>query len=169
MKHSLKTVEIISMTAAAILGVIFHFIYGWSGENPVAGLFFPVNESTWEHLKLIFFPILFVSVIEAFFVDARLRNYLCVKFLSVLIGMALTVICFYTYTGVYGKNSDVMNILIYLLSIAAAYAFSYKMLVREECMHLSTRWCYIGFAALMLLFFLFTIFPPGIGLFASPV
>lgn len=169
MKHSLKTVESISMILTAILGVLFHFIYSWSGESPVAGLFFPVNESTWEHLKLIFFPILFVSIAEAFFIDARHRNYIGVKFLSVLIGMVLTVVCFYTYSGVYGKNSDVLNILIYLLSIAAAYRFSYLMLTRKKPIHLSTRWCYLGFSAMLLLFFFFTIFPPAIGLFRSPI
>lgn len=169
MKYSLKTVETISMLVTAVLGVFFHFIYHWSGENPVAGLFFPVNESTWEHLKLIFVPILLVSIVEAFFVDARHRNYVGIKFLSVLIGMMITVVCFYTYIGVYGKNSDVLNTLIYLLSIAAAYRFSYKMFIRKKTMHLSTRWCYLGFSAMLLLFFFFTMFPPTIGLFRAPI
>ena len=62
MKPSLKKIEWISFLAASVLGTLFHFVYGWSGENPVAGLFFPVNESTWEHLKLIFFPILLLCL-----------------------------------------------------------------------------------------------------------
>lgn len=40
----------------SILGVLLHFTYEWSGDNPAVGLFSAVNESTWEHLKLIFFP-----------------------------------------------------------------------------------------------------------------
>lgn len=169
MNHSLRKIELISGIAASILGVIFHFIYGWSHDNPAAGLFFPVNESTWEHLKLIFFPILLVSIWEYFFFHARYDNFICVKLISVLIGMAITVTAFYTYTGIYGKNSDVMNMLIYFVSMAAAYGFSYKMLRRKKLCGVSAQGCYMGFMILAMLFIIFTIFPPPIGLFAPPV
>lgn len=48
----------------SILGVLLHFTYEWSGDNPAIGLFSAVNESTWEHLKLIFFPMLLLTMIE---------------------------------------------------------------------------------------------------------
>ena len=48
----------------SILGVLLHFTYEWSGDNPAVGLFSAVNESTWEHLKLIFFPMLLLTLIE---------------------------------------------------------------------------------------------------------
>lgn len=170
MKYSLKTIEIISLVSACILGFLFHFIYTWTGENPVAGIFFPVNESTWEHLKLIFFPILLVSAVEYFILGFRYENFICTKFLSVLLGMACTVILFFTYTGIYGKNSDVMNLLIYFISMIAAYFFSLRMLRRQKLSgFITARFCYLGFMALTLLFFLFTLFPPQIGLFTPPV
>lgn len=167
MKYSLKATELISFFLACALGIIFHFIYQWSDENPVAGLFFPVNESTWEHLKLIFFPILITSVIEYFILKESSENLICIKFLSVLLGMVATVVLFYTYTGVYGKNSDVMNILIYLFSMGVAFGFSYRSLRRHSFSH-SSSVCYLGFALLTLLFALFTLFPPRIGLFTPP-
>ena len=34
-----------------VLGVLFHFAYDFLGQTPVAGLFFPINESIWEHLR----------------------------------------------------------------------------------------------------------------------
>ena len=40
------------------MGTLAHFVYEWSGNNPVVGLFCAVNESTWEHIKLLFFPML---------------------------------------------------------------------------------------------------------------
>ena len=43
---------------SAVLGTLSHFFYKWSGQNPVIALVSPVNESTWEHMKLVFFPIL---------------------------------------------------------------------------------------------------------------
>ena len=39
-----------------ILGTLLHFSFAWLREAPVAGLFSAVNESTWEHMKLLFFP-----------------------------------------------------------------------------------------------------------------
>ena len=169
MKYSLKTIEIISFIIASLLGVIFHFIYSWSGENAVAGLFFPVNESTWEHLKLIFFPILIVSIGEYFIFHAKYDNFICVKLLSALLAMVLTVVCFYTYLGVSGKNSDVMDILIYFLSMAAAYRYSYRSLAGRKGTRLPSTACYWGFVVLCFVFFIFSLFPPHIGLFASPV
>jgi hypothetical protein len=50
---------IVCTTAAAfLLGALFHNMYEWSGNNTIVGLFFPVNESVWEHLKLVFYPVL---------------------------------------------------------------------------------------------------------------
>lgn len=168
-KYPLKKAEIVSFIIASILGVIFHFVYEWTNENPVIGLFFPVNESTWEHLKLIFFPILLVSIIEYFALDTKYQNFICTKLTSALIGMALTVILFYTYVGISGKNSDVLNISIYFVSMAIAYRFSYHKLSRNKEGLFHSSICYWGFALLAFLFMIFTVFPPDIPLFEPPM
>ena len=41
---------------AAFLGTLNHFLYFLSGQSPIVALFCPVNESVWEHLKLLYFP-----------------------------------------------------------------------------------------------------------------
>ncbi len=164
-QYSLKKVESISFVIASILGVIFHFIYDWSNENPIAGLFFPINESTWEHLKLIFFPIVLLALIEYFILDIRYSNFVFIKFLSALLGMAITVVLFYTYTGIWGKNNDFLNILIYFISMAAAYLFSYRWIRSKKMSGVPARIGYWGIVIWMLLFFLFSMFPPKIGLF----
>ena len=48
--------------AVAVLGTLNHFLYELSGGAAIFALFCPVNESTWEHLKLLFFPYLFASI-----------------------------------------------------------------------------------------------------------
>ena len=45
----------------AILGTLSHFFYDWTGQGALIGLISPVNESTWEHMKLVFFPLLLSS------------------------------------------------------------------------------------------------------------
>ena len=54
---SLKT-NLFRFIFISVLGVLLHFTYEWSGDNAVVGLFSAVNESTWEQLKLLFFPFL---------------------------------------------------------------------------------------------------------------
>ena len=41
-----------------IFGTLFHFVYDWCRQSRLIGLFVPVNESTWEHMKLLFIPML---------------------------------------------------------------------------------------------------------------
>ena len=47
---------------AAVLGVLLHFLYRWF-PNPVLALVSPVRESVWEHVKLLYFPLLAVSLL----------------------------------------------------------------------------------------------------------
>ena len=61
MKKLTKTLLIAYLIAAAA-GVLIHFLYQWF-PNPVLALVSPVRESIWEHVKLIYFPLLAVSLV----------------------------------------------------------------------------------------------------------
>lgn len=168
MMIALKKAEVVSFAVACIAGVLFHFVYEWTGENRIAALFFPINESAWEHLKLIFFPIAIISMIEYFCMGIQYDNFIVVKLLSALLAMLTTIVCFYTYTGVYGKNNDVLNIMIYFVSMIVAYYFSFHMIQGKKLMGISPKAGYWGFVLVMLLFFVFSLFPPSIGIFQAP-
>ena len=59
----LKCFTIAGIFFVLITGSLAHFLYGWSGNNHIVGLFTPVSESIWEHMKLIFFPMLIYTCI----------------------------------------------------------------------------------------------------------
>jgi len=59
--HSSKRVMILAAIVVFVLGTLAHFVYDWSGQNSFIGLLTPVNESTWEHMKLLFFPMLIIG------------------------------------------------------------------------------------------------------------
>lgn len=168
MNTSLRKSQLFSYVIACILGVLFHFVYEWSGENFLLGLFVPVNESTWEHLKLIFFPILILSLIEYFCFNIKHPDFICIKFRSALIGMIATVILFYTYSGIWGKTIDFINIAIYFIAMAVSYVYSFNRLKKESTDDLSSQRCFLGFCIVILLFVYLTIFPLPIGLFDIP-
>lgn len=57
-KEFYKKYVVIGFFVVGILGTLFHFVYDWSGQMWFVGLLVPVNESTWEHMKLLFVPML---------------------------------------------------------------------------------------------------------------
>lgn len=167
-KYSLKTVEIISFFLTSLLGVLFHFVYEWSGMQPFVGFFFPINESTWEHLKLIFFPILLVSILEYFIGEIRHPDFICIKLRSTLLGMLATVVLFYTYSGVLGAVIDWINIAIYFVAVALAYLYSYSRLQADTTILCNPHLSLLLIFTITVLFMVFTVYPPYLGLFRAP-
>ena len=139
---------------------------GLSNGSPFAALFCPVNESVWEHLKLIFFPILFVSIAEYLRYRPEAVRFFYYRFLASLCAMAATVTLFYTYTGITGNNFLVMDILIFIISILFGFymdAFFYRKSLRKK----SQTTTFSLWVAVSLSYFVFTCFPPDIPLFFS--
>ena len=56
MKRELRRWEIVGFIATGLFGTLLHFVYEWTGGNRVIAVFSAVNESTWEHMKLLFIP-----------------------------------------------------------------------------------------------------------------
>ena len=48
---------IVTWLAAILAGCALHFLYEWL-PSAITALFSPVNESLWEHVKLVFWPLL---------------------------------------------------------------------------------------------------------------
>lgn len=150
-----------------VLGSLNHFVYQWTHGNALAALFCPISESTWEHLKLLFFPFLIFTIWTCFRHKYLSSKYLLARLLGVLCGMLFIVVLFYTYTGVIGRHFLVMDILIYLLSVLCSYQLSDRFYKRPlPKIHLSSvisGWVIVSFC-----FFIFTCFPPDIPLFFPP-
>ena len=72
-KKSVLIFQIISAIFTIILGTILHFTYGWLNKNLLVGAFSAVNESTWEHLKLLFFPMLISTIIGYFYIGKNIN------------------------------------------------------------------------------------------------
>ena len=153
-----------------ILGTLLHFFYQWSGENPVIASFSPINESTWEHLKLLVTPILLFSVIEYFAYGKERKGFVMIRLLSILTGMFLIVASFYTYTALMGDNYLLLDIGTFVLGVLGSYVLSYVLLCKgllESC--LADIWGGIGIAVLIVCFLLITLDPPHMFLFQDPV
>ena len=58
MKRDLSLWQLVGFAFTALGGTLLHFLYDWTNNNIVAA-FTAVNESTWEHMKLLYFPLFF--------------------------------------------------------------------------------------------------------------
>ncbi len=170
MIEKLKTWHIIGAIVAFAIGTLLHFAYDASGANAAVGLFAPVNESVWEHLKMLFYPYLAFAVVEYFVYGKGFRNFWSAKVFSVLAAMALIVTVFYTYSGILGRHILFVDILTFALGTAAAYAISYRIINGYRYTSRAARaTALILLAVTVVAFSVFTSHPPDIGLFADPL
>lgn len=166
MKNVLKF-EFFSAIFTLVLGTILHFTFDWSGANLIVGAFSAVNESTWEHLKLIFFPMLISTIVGYIYLKKEFSNYLCVKTKGILLALSFIVIFFYTYTGILGKNLSILDIGSFIVAVILAEYYTLKNVSdKSECNNFVQS---IILIVLFLCFILFTFFPPHIGLFMDPI
>ena len=150
-----------------ITGTISHFIYEWSGRQFLLGFFFPVSESTWEHMKLCFFPMLIYSC----FMNQRWKDaYPCVTsalLFGTLLGTFLIPVIFYTYTGIIGRNYLFLDIATFIISVLLAFLCVYRLTV--SCKMFSHTYMLGSLVFVMAICFLmFTYLPPDLGIFIEP-
>lgn len=147
-------------------GTLLHFSYELSGGDPLVGMFSPVNESPWEHLKLIFFPSFFYFLLGWPFFAKTTPDFINACFSGLLSGTFSVLFMFYTYTGILGKDYLFLDIFIFLLAAYLTYYLSYQLIsLRYHVLPLPL----LVFLIVLLLtgFFSFTYFPPALPLFSS--
>lgn len=165
-KNKLINFQIFSIILEIILGALFHFTFEWSNKNALVGAFSSVNESTLEHLKLAFFPMLLTAII-GFFVFNENKNFFCSKAIGIITTISFITIFFYSYTGIFGRNLSIIDILSFVFAIILGEYISYKRIVSNtDCNNT------LSLILLTILFFLFIFFtynPPKIALFQDPL
>lgn len=150
-----------------ILGTLLHFTFEWSGENNIVAVFSSINESTWEHLKLLFYPMLIMTVIGYFYFGSTVKNFLCAKLLGIIYAISFIIIFFYTYTGIIGTNFAVLDIGSFFV---AAFIGEYVSFRKMFTLNMCNKYIAVTVLGMLLLaFIVFTYFPPKINFFKDPV
>lgn len=164
---NLKCYMITGIVFVLIIGTLSHFLYDWSGKNYFIGLFTPVNESVWEHMKLLFFPMLLYAV---FLILKLKKNYpditssLC---FGILTGTLLIPILYYIYTAVAGRDFFIIDIAIFILSVIAAFTLSYRLTETCRLKPYTVLLCF-SVSVLFICFMVFTYNPPEMKIFKNP-
>ena len=172
-KGEYKRYTIVTITACILsigLGVLWHFLFDLCGENAIIGLFAPINESVWEHIKILYFPFMISMVVEYFIYGRGIYNFFSSKALGLTLGMISIITLFYVAVGALGVNNMVSNISIFTVSALLSYAVSYLQMIRTpRCAGGVWEWVAIFVLCLYLaLFLIFSYYPPHIPLFRDP-
>ena len=168
MKRSVGLWQLMGFAVTSLGGTLLHFLYDWLGEATWVAPFSGVNESTWEHMKLLFWPMLLYAVAQSFFFRDR-EDFWCVKLRGILLGLTLIPVLFYTYNGVIGRSPDWINIAIFFVAAAITFLFEARCFRRATipCKH--SRPALSLLCAIAVLFVLFTFRPPTLSIFKDPL
>lgn len=142
-----------------LAGVCLHFVYD-AFPNVVTALFSPVNESIWEHLKLIHWPYLAAMVLATGKAGRGRRS--CWLFSLLVISVAMLA-AGYVYHISLGGDSVAFDIGLYIVLMAVGFRLPTKL---KNC---AGRSAPVFFLTVLLGFciLLFTFLPPDRILFAD--
>ena len=168
MKKSIKLWQLLGFITTSLGGTLLHFLFEWLNEAIWIAPFSGVNESTWEHMKLLLWPMFIFAIIQSFFFKDR-ADFWCVKLKGTLLGLSLIPIIFYTYNGVIGKSPDWINITIFFVAAASAYIYEMKQFKCEQATCKRARLAFSLLCLFAILFVVFTFKTPELGIFLDPL
>lgn len=158
-----KQLAIFGTLFTAVFGSVNHFLYEWTNVTLIA-LISPVNESVWEHLKILVTPILAFLIIE-WLASKDKQRLLAAKFAQILFGIVFMIAFFYTYSGIIGESILWVDIASFYLAAVLSYLVSYRVMTRKAPPQFPTIVYILGIVLIMLCLWIATFFPPHIPLF----
>ena len=168
MKRSIGLWQLWGFAVTSLGGTILHFLYEWLGEAVWIAPFSGVNESTWEHMKLLFWPMFIYAIVQSFFFKDR-EEFWCVKLKGTLLGLALIPVLFYTYNGVIGPSPDWINIAIFFIAAAIAYIYETRQFNNGTTPCKSQKLAVAVLCVIAVLFVIFTFATPELSIFKDPL
>lgn len=161
----MKKIKIVGVIISFILAIIFHFIYGWV-PNSVISVIAPVNESIWEHMKLIVTPSIIFSIFEYFIYkkkDIEFNNFILSYAISSILGIIVYLLLYIPLNDIFGHKAYIAISLLFLILIFVQIV-SYYIMNKSNIKHSSD----VGILLILIIYFAFgylTYHPPKINLF----
>ena len=155
----MKKNKIVMVIFLFLLSFLWHFVYDWF-PSVVTSLFFPVNESIWEHMKIIYFVILIGSIIE------KNKNYYLRLLVKPVVGVLFYLIVFIPLYLIFGE-SFIISVLLMLITYIVVELLDIKLNSIEELRIVVLP---IVIIILIIIFFiLLTYYPPHNFLFFDSI
>lgn len=165
----MKKSILISIPVLFLISGPMHFIFKLVWEAPIIGAIVPVSESPWEHLKLVFYPILIWWIIF-YAISRKQKNFSKEKWTvstsAALLSSILTItFIFYSYTGAFGVEFLALDIFSALLALAVGQSLGYHLYKYSKPAKAVSIMAFLIAVVLLLMFVAFTYKAPHIPLF----
>ena len=149
-----------------IVGAALHFTYEFSNfSSNLVAYFSAVNESTWEHLKMVFFPGLVFALIEYTYVRDLVRNYILAKTVSLFLMPLVITVGWYIYAPAVGRSIFPVDLALFYVAVLVGQIASYKILTMPPLPRHYFLNAWIVLIFMFISFSTFTFFPPRIFIF----
>lgn len=130
---SKKKLMIITTLIAFLLCFPFHFVYD-KFPNFITSILFPINESIWEHMKLLFGSLIISGIIEKIVLTKQKEdttNICFSNYISALSSIPIFLIMFLPIYNTIGENFKI-TILLMLITIIISKYISYKISNKKD-------------------------------------
>lgn len=165
----LKKIKTIGIFGTFGLCFLTHFIYNWF-PNFFSSIFFPVNESIWEHMKMLVSSILIWEIIEFVILNKlkiKYNNFIFAVFMMCLLSLFVFLIIYLPIYDI-ANESFILNIVCLFITIYFVSIIGYFIMIQS---HIKCGFV-IGFAGIILFYCVFAFFtycPPKNFLFLDPL
>jgi hypothetical protein len=156
----------LSAVVVVFAGSLLHFAWEWSGRSTFVAVFAATNESTWEHLKLAFWPALALAPIQRL-TYGSLPGWLPAVAIRCVLPSFVIVALFYGYTAVVGAHHLAADIAIFVFAVFLGELLGHAVL-RHEFGFASQIGAFGILLLATLLFSTLTFRPPDCFLFHEP-
>lgn len=157
---NLKKIKILAIIGIFIISFGSHFIYDLL-PNFITSIFFPVNESIFEHMKIIFTSILLYGPIDNMLLkknNIELNNFTFQLFFTSFISIPIYLIIYLPIRAILGEKI-IISISILLITYIISQIISYYILRKKTLPKLNK----ITIPAIIITYIIFTIltyYPP---------
>ena len=149
---TLKKVKLISTIGIFLLCFLFHFLYEWF-PNSLFAIIFPVNESIWEHMKLLFSGICLYGVVDYIILvknKVQFNNFFLNLFITSLTSIPIYLIIFLPIYHFIGDNM-IISITLMFIVILISQIISFIILSKKTYKMLN----YLGFILIIISYVIF--------------
>ena len=126
---ALKWIKLVSTFGIFFLCFLTHFMYEWF-PNTLFSIFFPVNESIWEHMKMLFTAVILYSIIDYLILRSfkqKTDNFLINVFITATTSIPIFLILYLPFYFLIGENMA-LNLIVLFITIAISQIISYYIL-----------------------------------------
>ena len=120
-----KRLYVVSFIIFTLIGSLLHFTFDFTNSNLFVGLFTPVNESVWEHFKLVLVPLTLFAILIFLLKKDTLNNIMFATSFSIILSNIFIYVIFTLYGALGFPESVISSITIYALGMALGFLLIY--------------------------------------------